>query len=90
MNGIKDVNEDAHKWLMDLPLHTWARHKFDQHVKNDHVINNITESFNNWYAHKWLMDFPLHTWARHKFDQHVKNDHVINNITESFNIWLVI
>ncbi|KAL6993914.1 hypothetical protein U1Q18_052564 [Sarracenia purpurea var. burkii] len=48
MNEMKDLSSNAHKWLMELPLHTWARHKFDQRVKNDHVTNNITESFNNW------------------------------------------
>lgn len=48
MDSIKSVNEDACKWLLqDDPKH-WSFHAFDQHVKVDHVINNMTESFNAW------------------------------------------
>ncbi|KAF3622794.1 hypothetical protein FXO38_31089 [Capsicum annuum] len=49
MNEMKEINKYAYNWLLydckEL-LESWARHKFDEHVKNDHVTNNMTESFN--------------------------------------------
>ncbi|KAG5550078.1 hypothetical protein RHGRI_015138 [Rhododendron griersonianum] len=50
MERMKDISEEAHKWLSDVPTHKWARHAFDDRVKNDHITNNLTESFNSWYA----------------------------------------
>ncbi|XP_058182429.1 uncharacterized protein LOC131300547 [Rhododendron vialii] len=48
MERIKDISKEAHKWLSDVPTHKWARHAFDDRVKNDHITNNLTESFNSW------------------------------------------
>ncbi|KAG5550082.1 hypothetical protein RHGRI_015138 [Rhododendron griersonianum] len=48
MERMKDISEEAHKWLSDVPTHKWARHAFDDRVKNDHITNNLTESFNSW------------------------------------------
>ncbi|KAG5553272.1 hypothetical protein RHGRI_011211 [Rhododendron griersonianum] len=47
MERIKDISKEAHKWLSDVPTHKWARHAFDDRVKNDHITNNLTESFNS-------------------------------------------
>ncbi|KAA8521406.1 hypothetical protein F0562_012102 [Nyssa sinensis] len=48
MDHLKGVSADAHTRLTGLPIASWARHAFDPLLKNDHIKNNITESFNNW------------------------------------------
>ena len=48
MGEIKKENIHAYNWLMEKPLHLWARHAFDVDVKSDHVTNNMAESFNQW------------------------------------------
>ncbi|XP_048319534.2 uncharacterized protein LOC125418882 [Ziziphus jujuba] len=48
MDEIKVVKEDAYKWLMEIPFCHWSRHGFDKSVKNEHITNNIIESFNSW------------------------------------------
>ncbi|KAA8531418.1 hypothetical protein F0562_006229 [Nyssa sinensis] len=48
MDHFKGVSADAHIWLTRLPIASWARHAFDPLLKNDHITNNLTESFNNW------------------------------------------
>uniref|UniRef100_A0A5B7ARQ4 SWIM-type domain-containing protein n=1 Tax=Davidia involucrata TaxID=16924 RepID=A0A5B7ARQ4_DAVIN len=48
MNLLGGVSPDARTWLMRLPIASWSRHAFDPRLKNDHVTNNLTESFNNW------------------------------------------
>ncbi|KAM3397122.1 hypothetical protein P3S68_000634 [Capsicum galapagoense] len=48
-NEMKEINKSAYNLLLydcKESLESWARHKFDEHVKNDHVTNNMTESFN--------------------------------------------
>ena len=48
MIDIKEENIDACNWLMDKPVHLWAKHAFGIDVKNDHVTNNMAKSFNQW------------------------------------------
>ena len=48
MDKMKDLNCDAYDWLMNVRMHTWARHTFDHAIKSDHITNNLCESFNNW------------------------------------------
>ncbi|KAL0289962.1 UNVERIFIED_CONTAM: hypothetical protein Sangu_2594100 [Sesamum angustifolium] len=38
----------AYEWLLKIPAEMWSRHAFDPRIKNDHVTNNISESFNHW------------------------------------------
>ena len=45
---IKDINEEAYTWLMDIPLGHWARHSFDPTPHIDHCTNNLSECFNAW------------------------------------------
>lgn len=48
-------------------LGSWARHKFDEHVKIDHVTNNMTESFNAYVVK--VREKPILTlleWIRRK------------------------
>ncbi|KAG5561539.1 hypothetical protein RHGRI_004547 [Rhododendron griersonianum] len=51
MERIKNISKEAHKWLSDVSVNQWARHAFDERVKNDHITNNLTESFNSWLGH---------------------------------------
>lgn len=46
MNTIKQIDPDAYKWLMDNDPQTWSCHAFNFFFKTDHVINNMTESWN--------------------------------------------
>ena len=48
MARIKELKLVAHEWLEKIPYHLWARHAFPTNLKNDHITNNIAESFNHW------------------------------------------
>ena len=48
MEAIKVMNQDAHKWLLKLPVNCRSRHAFDGRIKCEHITNNMTESFNSW------------------------------------------
>ncbi|KAF7113214.1 hypothetical protein RHSIM_RhsimUnG0149100 [Rhododendron simsii] len=48
MAAIKELNTEAHGYLVKLPVSSWARHAFDDRVRSDHITNNGAESFNNW------------------------------------------
>ncbi|XP_012844641.1 PREDICTED: uncharacterized protein LOC105964686 [Erythranthe guttata] len=48
MYKMKELNVNAYKWLLAIPSEQWSRYAFDKRLKNDHVTNNISESFNNW------------------------------------------
>ncbi|KAL0410982.1 UNVERIFIED_CONTAM: hypothetical protein Slati_3687900 [Sesamum latifolium] len=40
-----------------IPAEQWSTHAFDLRLKNDHVIDNISESFNHWVGeHRVLND----------------------------------
>ncbi|KAK4409552.1 hypothetical protein Sango_0028200 [Sesamum angolense] len=45
---IKEFKPAAYEWLFKIPAEIWSRHAFDPRIKNDHVTNNISESFNHW------------------------------------------
>ncbi|KAL0404131.1 UNVERIFIED_CONTAM: hypothetical protein Sradi_2053900 [Sesamum radiatum] len=47
MYKVKELNPAAYDWLMKIPAEQWSRHAFDPRLKNDHVTNNISESFNH-------------------------------------------
>ncbi|KAK4423510.1 hypothetical protein Salat_1933800 [Sesamum alatum] len=36
--------------VLKIPAEQWSRHAFDSRMKNDHVTNNISESFNHWVS----------------------------------------
>ncbi|KAL0449491.1 UNVERIFIED_CONTAM: hypothetical protein Slati_1505500 [Sesamum latifolium] len=48
LHKIKELKPAAYDWLLKIPAEMWSRHAFDERLKNDHVTNNISESFNNW------------------------------------------
>ncbi|XP_059650239.1 uncharacterized protein LOC132295998 [Cornus florida] len=48
MTKIQSSSLQAWQWLMNHPLETWARHKFDERQKCDFLTNNAVESFNLW------------------------------------------
>lgn len=47
MEKIKEVSEATFMWLLDIPIKHWSRHAFGHSVKNEHIINNMIESFEN-------------------------------------------
>ncbi|GAB4860718.1 hypothetical protein Ancab_035881 [Ancistrocladus abbreviatus] len=47
MPAIRKMNPNLCHELMDIPLHLWARHKFDPTMKNDAVTSNFVEAFNS-------------------------------------------
>ncbi|KAK4391754.1 hypothetical protein Sango_1953200 [Sesamum angolense] len=48
LHKIKELKPAAYDWLLKIPAEMWSRHAFDERLKNDHVTNNISESFNHW------------------------------------------
>ncbi|XP_050258855.1 uncharacterized protein LOC126703829 [Quercus robur] len=47
MNELKEVDEDAFKWLQSQSTTIWARHMFKSDGQSDTVLNNMCESFNS-------------------------------------------
>ncbi|KAL3514361.1 hypothetical protein ACH5RR_027078 [Cinchona calisaya] len=47
MAQMKDLKPEAHERLCKIPFEFWARHAFQADLKNDHITNNIAESFDN-------------------------------------------
>ena len=47
MNELKEVDEDAYKWLLSYLTIIWARHMFRSDGQSDTVLNNMCENFNN-------------------------------------------
>ena len=47
MNELKEVDEDAFKWLHSHSTTIWAKHMFKSDGQSDTVLNNMCESFNN-------------------------------------------
>ncbi|KAL0448196.1 UNVERIFIED_CONTAM: hypothetical protein Slati_1947500 [Sesamum latifolium] len=45
---IKELKPAAYEWLLKIPAELWSGHAFDHRLKNDHVTNNLSESFNHW------------------------------------------
>ena len=48
MKRMKEHNAEAHAYMMNIPLLTWARHSFYPKAHSDHITNTICESFNQW------------------------------------------
>ena len=46
-NELKEVDEDAFKWLQSHSTTIWARHMFKSDGQSDIVLNNMCESFNS-------------------------------------------
>ncbi|XP_059669284.1 uncharacterized protein LOC132314433 [Cornus florida] len=51
MNQMNGICTEAYDCLMDRPLEIWSRVGYGETSKSDHIINNLTESFNNWVGH---------------------------------------
>ena len=47
MNELKQVDEDAFKWLQSHSTTIWTRHMFKSDGQSDTVLNNMCESFNS-------------------------------------------
>ncbi|KAK9987406.1 hypothetical protein SO802_032357 [Lithocarpus litseifolius] len=47
MNELKEVDEDAFKWLQSHSTTIWARSMFKSDGQSDTILNNMCESFNS-------------------------------------------
>ncbi|KAK4360584.1 hypothetical protein RND71_019536 [Anisodus tanguticus] len=70
MNEMKEISKPAYNWLLydcKESLESWARYKFEEHVKNEHVTNNMTESFNDFVVEaREMLVLTLLEWIRRK------------------------
>ncbi|XP_028074716.1 uncharacterized protein LOC114277095 [Camellia sinensis] len=48
MQAIQGISKEAYEWLQKVPVEARSRHAFDSRIRNDHITNNMTKSFNNW------------------------------------------
>ncbi|KAL3513818.1 hypothetical protein ACH5RR_026535 [Cinchona calisaya] len=48
MAQMKYLKLEAHEWLCKIPFEFWGRHAFQEDLKNDHITNNNSKSFNSW------------------------------------------
>ncbi|WP_338309902.1 hypothetical protein, partial [Bradyrhizobium sp. TM233] len=46
LQAIKEINEDAYKWLLAIPTIHWCMHAFSFYPKCDVTMNNLSETFN--------------------------------------------
>ncbi|KAK4842471.1 hypothetical protein QYF36_022230 [Acer negundo] len=68
MNEIKQTSLEAHAYLNEIPLETWAAYAFDTICKTDHNINNVVEAFNGWMnKHRTLPMLTMMETVRKKF-----------------------
>ena len=44
---MKEKEENAFKWLMNVDPYHWCTHAFSPRPKCDKLLNNISESFNS-------------------------------------------
>lgn len=54
----------AFEYVSGIHICHWSKHKFDQHVKSDHVTNNIFESVNHWIEK--FRDQPIITFFENR------------------------
>lgn len=47
MLQLKNINEEAHDWLVRIPKSSWCKHVFKYWSKCDVLINNLAESLNS-------------------------------------------
>lgn len=59
MARMKDMKPEAYEWLNSIGPELWARYTFSTDLKNDHITNNSSESFNAWIVK--LRDKPVLT-----------------------------
>ncbi|XP_047183061.1 uncharacterized protein LOC124849203 [Vigna umbellata] len=71
MREIKDVNPDAFKYLLAIPLRFWSRSRFTGKVVCDTLVNNMSEVFNSVILHARrklviTMMEDIRIWSGHK------------------------
>ncbi|KAJ0018801.1 hypothetical protein Pint_10550 [Pistacia integerrima] len=45
---VREVDEDAYKWILENKPDKWSLHAFDPIAKSNHLTNNMSEVFNAW------------------------------------------
>ncbi|KAL7259017.1 hypothetical protein ACSBR1_005010 [Camellia fascicularis] len=48
MQAIQGISKEAYAWLQNVLVEARSRHAFHGTIRNDHITNNMIESFNNW------------------------------------------
>ncbi|XP_058216684.1 uncharacterized protein LOC131327546 [Rhododendron vialii] len=64
---LESLDKGAHKWLKDIPAEQWCRSHFSPRSKCDYLVNNLSESFNNYILE--ARDKPIISmleWIRRK------------------------
>lgn len=67
MKTLEGLDKEAHKWLKDIPAEQWSRSHFSTRSKCDYLVNNLSESFNNYILE--ARDKPIISmlkWIRRK------------------------
>ncbi|XP_058202608.1 uncharacterized protein LOC131317045 [Rhododendron vialii] len=67
MKTLEGLDKGAHKWLKDIPAEQWCRSHFSPRSKCDYLVNNLSESFNNYILE--ARDKPIISmleWIRRK------------------------
>ena len=70
--------------MTKIPITVWAGHSFSVTIKNDHVTNNSTESFNAWVGDfRGLPILTLVEGLRSKFMKKLHNKYQKSCISKS-------
>ena len=68
MDDIKQTSQEAHAYLSNISVETWAVHAFDSVCKSEHNANNVVETFNGWMnKHRTLPMLTMIERVRRKF-----------------------
>ncbi|XP_028104923.1 uncharacterized protein LOC114303944 [Camellia sinensis] len=71
MQVIQGISREAYAWLQKVLVEARSRHAFDGRIRNDHIINNMAESFNNWLGiSKWERQMRHFIWERQMQRKH--------------------
>ncbi|TXG53787.1 hypothetical protein EZV62_019043 [Acer yangbiense] len=74
MDEIKQTSPEAHAYLSNISVETWAVHAFDSVCKSEHNTNNVVEAFNGWMnKHRALPMLTMMERVRRKFMKRIQD-----------------
>lgn len=47
LSQVRQVDENALKWIMENEPSQWSRYAFDTEAESDHMTNNMSETFHS-------------------------------------------
>ncbi|KAK3226555.1 hypothetical protein Dsin_006417 [Dipteronia sinensis] len=84
MDEIKQTSPQAHAYLNNISLETWAVHAFDIVYKTEHNTNNVVEAFNGWMnKHRTLPMLTMMKRVRRKFMKRIRDRYEAAMLWES-------